>query len=307
MATRRLLEAAAMSALLLWPTLAWAGPGPGDAKFEEGVRANEKGSYAEAAADFSAAYDASHSATHLWNLALAEFKAGHPWAAFGDLTAYTMSPDANAQNLDQAFKLMDRMKQQIGHLAVSAPAGTEVLVDGVSKGKTNAGAPFEIDVDPATPHVVEGHLGQRVAHNNVPATGASRVEVALDLPEDHSPPPVAPPMPHEIVAPPKPASAPEEPDHIPNQGLLAVLVVAEVTASAASAGIGAATFVNGNTDHDSGKQALGGVLIGAGVLFLAADVLTMRLWPRSSKPDNPATSQVLISPGLGGLSLHGAS
>ncbi len=295
-----------MSALLLWPTLAWAAPGPGDAKFEEGVRAYEKGSYAEAAADFSAAYDASHNATHLWNLALAEIKAGHPWAAFGDLNAYTMSSDANSQNLDHAFKLIERMKQQIGHLAVSAPAGTEVSVDGVSKGKAKAGAPVEIDVDPATSHVVEGHLGQRVAHNNVPATGASRVEVALDLPEDHSPPPVAPPpMPHEVVAPQKPASAPEEPDHIPNEGLLAVLVVTETVAAAASTGIGAAMFMQGNTDHDSGKQALGGVLIGGGVLFFAADILTMRLWPRSSRPDSPTESQVSISPSLGGLSLHG--
>ena len=295
-----------MSALLLWPTLAWAAPGPGEAKFEEGVRAYEKGSYAEAAADFSAAYDASHNATHLWNLALAEIKAGHPWAAFGDLTAYTMSPDANSQNMDHAFKLVDRMKQQIGHLAVSAPAGTEVFVNGVLQGKTNAGAPIEIDVDPATSHVVEGHLDQRVAHNNVPATGASRVEVALDLPEDRSPPPVAPPIAPPLVAPLKPASAPEEPDHIPNEGLLAVLVVTETAASAASTGIGTAMFMAGNADHDSGKQTVGGVLIGAGVLFFAADILTMRLWPRSSKPDKPETSQVLISPCLGGLSLHGS-
>jgi hypothetical protein len=105
----------------------------------------------------------------------------------------------------------------------------------------------------------------------------------------------------------KAAGAPqEEEDHVPNEGLLAVLVCTEVAAGAAGVGIGTATFMNGNNDHDSGKQTLGGVFIGAGALFLVADVLTLRLWPRSSNPEKSATSQVSVSPSLGGLTLHGA-
>ena len=306
MRTRRLLEATAIGALVLWPTLAWAspGPGPGEAKFEEGVRAFEKGNYGEAVDDFNAAYNASHSATHLWNLALAEIKFNRPWEAYRDLTAFMMSPDANPEDQGHGSQLLKRVETQLGHLAIYAPAGAEILVDGETKGKAPLALPLL--VDPMKPHLVEGHLGQRVAHSNVPAPGSSRIDVKLDFPEEAKPLPAAAPVNHE-PAPLKPASAPaEEEDHVPNEGLLGVLVLTEVAAGAAGVGVGTALFMNGNNDHDSGKQTLGGVLVGAGALFLVADVLTLRLWPRSSKPEKSAASQVLISPSLGGLTLHGA-
>ncbi len=293
-----------VSALIIWPTLTWGGPGPGEAKFEEGVRAFEKRSYVEAVAAFSAAYDASHKAMHLWNLALAEIKADRPWNALNDLHAYMTSQDASPQNLERARQLIERLKPRIGHLAISAPDGAEIVVDGSAKGKAPLGD--VIDVDPAEAHVVEAHLGQRVVRSNVGAPGNARVDVVLDFPEDR---PASPLVPHVAPLPVLPATAKgkaapvEEDVGASSQNWLGVLFLTEVAASAASGGIGVGLFMDGSNTRASGRQILGGALIGTGVLFLATEVLTLRLWPREGS--KRSTSRIWISPSLGEFSLHG--
>jgi hypothetical protein len=318
---------------MLWPTIAWGGSpgstsasGPGDAKFEEGVRAYEKGSFAEAVVDFKTAYAASHSAAHLWNLALAEVKADRPLEAYPDLEAYMGAPDATQAGLEHCRDLLDREDDLVGILLIDGPAGAEILLDGVSIGK--APLSHATYVDPAKPHGVEARLGKWMDRKDLSAPGTERIirlefraegpptivpipRHAFDKDEDDNAPGTVAPL--AAVKPKSPlrlrasgylAADEAKNDHLPRESLVSALLLTGAVASAASAGVGGALVGSGYTKRDTGKETLGGLFLGAGVLLLAADVVTFQIW-RSSKPMKPETSQVSVSPSLGGLLLHG--
>jgi hypothetical protein len=287
----------AIGALMLLPAVARADEA-GASRFDEGVRAFEKGDYAVAVEAFGEAYRASRSGKHLWNLALAEIRAERPFDALLHLREYTARDDASPQNVQRATKLIEREGALVGHLTIAAPSGAEVFVDGSSVGRAPITA--GIDVDPKQGHLVEARLGQREAQSQVAPPGSTRVDVTLAFREE-SPRASSPaPRPSDIRY-----DAP--PNAIPNEGLLSTLVIAETAGGAVAGGVGFSLFAAGGAQNDSSKQMLGGVLMGAAVVLLAADVVTVALWPHAAPARTGSTStSPSLSVSLGGVSLRGA-
>jgi hypothetical protein len=177
-------------------------------RYTEGAAAFDKGDFERAVAAFADVYRATGETKHLWNLALAEYRARHAFDAATHLHAYVAKPDASPTNLTRAGTLLDELAPQLAHLAVTAPAGADVILDGAKLGVAPLAGP--VDLDPAKPHVVIARSGADEVSQSIPAPGPTSLAVTLSFPRA-SPPPSVAAAPAAPVAPPSspPAAAPE--------------------------------------------------------------------------------------------------
>lgn len=155
---------------------------------------------------FLQAYALNPSDKVLWNLALSEVDSGRYLQGLGHFRLY----DAHQHVLDQPghgkFKLlqeyMGRASSATGHVAIGAPAGTPIALDG----KAIGAAPLPTqDLEPGA-HVAEG-LGQRMEFK---AGAGQTVTLTLVAPPS---PPAAPPPPAPVLELPKPPVAAPPPSH----------------------------------------------------------------------------------------------
>jgi hypothetical protein len=205
-------------------------------RYQQGVTAFEKGDFPAAVDAFAAVYKTTNETKHLWNLALAEYKANRTYAALLHLREYVSKSDANPKNVERAQGLITEEAAKSAHLKVVAPAGADILVDGARIGSAPLATPIEVDPDKA--HVVIASHGADEATQNLAAPGAQTVSVELSFP-------VAPPAPVSVASapPPAPASAPvpaaatESPSHGGNSALRVWLTVGLGVGAVAAASV----------------------------------------------------------------------
>jgi hypothetical protein len=170
-------------------------------RYQQGVSAFEKGDFTAAIDAFTAVYKSTGRANHLWNLALAEYKANHAYDALTHLREYVGKPDAIPSIVERAQGLIAEESTKIAHVTIVAPDGADVFVDGARIGAapiTNA-----VELDPDRPHVVLAKHGADEAAQTLAAPGAKDVPVRLAFPV--SPPPPAPVV---VASAPSPTSPP---------------------------------------------------------------------------------------------------
>jgi hypothetical protein len=142
-----------------------AEPGKAEAAFTRGVQFFDARHYGDAADAFSQAYEADHQEKYLWNLAVAELRAERFVSALHHLREYKASPSALRAHLELVDEIIARADRNVGHIAVSAPSGLTIKIDGSPVGTTPLPGP--LDVAANVPHEVraegEGHrLGGEV-------------------------------------------------------------------------------------------------------------------------------------------------
>jgi hypothetical protein len=147
-----------------------------DARFNEGLKAYDRGDYEGARTAFLQAQAIDPRASQLRNLALTELHTHRPLDALRHLRAYIADagtpPDARAaseRNLASAYA-------QTGHLSITAPEGSHVKIDGNEVGI----APLKDAVDVAEgPHGVDAVAGGAALHETVNALAGKLTEVAF--------------------------------------------------------------------------------------------------------------------------------
>jgi hypothetical protein len=147
----------------------------------EASSAFERGDFGRAADEFAEAYRLDPEAKVLWNLAIAEYKAGRAFLAIKHLREYEVRSDANPKNRDRARPLLEELAAKIGHVIVSAPADAQVILDGMPVGKAPLTSPIEVDPDVA--HSVVVTLGGGEARQEIAPPGPREVRVQLNVPE----------------------------------------------------------------------------------------------------------------------------
>ena len=311
----RVLRAAAVGLATLAVSVSAAAQDPA-ARYKEGLRLFDHGSYAEAVDAFSESFRASNDTRYLWNLALAELRAKRPYEASEHLLAYTKRPDATPQNRVRAEALIEETSGELGHLLIAAPEGAEISLDGNALG--TAPLPFAIDVHPDKPHVVIAKMDGHEAKKEIAAPGASEVKVQLVFPPEPPTPPAPAPPPIAAPSPPLPqATLLAEPasdrersreGELPKESLLVGLVLAEGIGGAAIGVTGGILWLNGQSTsfHPStSNQALGIGMLAAGSLIHLSMYPTMILWPRRTAEHRAELSPAVFTNG-GGFSLRGS-
>jgi hypothetical protein len=152
-------------------------------RLEEGLQRYARGDYEGARVAFAQAYAVLTSIDLLFNLSRAEVKSGHPLEALVHVRQILRDPASTPEDRAKAAKLLDEANAATGHVAVEAPAGTEVVIDAVPSGE----CPFReaIDVAPGK-HVIEARVNGEVKRIEiVTASGetvTARFEVAAGAP-----------------------------------------------------------------------------------------------------------------------------
>lgn len=174
--------------------------------FADGLRAYDVAEFRHDRAMYDTAYEAfaqsyalNPTDKVLWNLALSEVNSGRYLKGLAHLRLYDEHQHVSAQPAHARSGLLRgylaRAMAGTAHIAIDAPAGTPITIDGVAVGV----APVPIqDMVPGT-HVVEA-LGQH-SEAKVAAGQVMAVTVAVPAPAASAPPVVlAPPPSHDAVA-----------------------------------------------------------------------------------------------------------
>jgi hypothetical protein len=122
-----------------------------------GIEQYTHGDYSGAREAFARAYEAAPTTAGLLNLALAEVQSGHALAAARHLRTYLMDPNAEPETVHAIRATwLPRAEAEIGRLAIHAPRGAEISVDGRAQGS----APFQDSIAvSAGQHEVAARLG----------------------------------------------------------------------------------------------------------------------------------------------------
>ncbi len=264
------------------------------------------------------------------SLATSELRAGRPLDAYHHFQELFANPETNsaldAQALEDARRFMKEADAHLAHIVIRAPAGASLTLDGQPVAGSASGDP--IDVVPGT-HVVEAHLGDRVARTEVSAS-AGTVSMA-DVHVDPAPVATAPP-----VLEPSPAPMPASPeiDHVQSPptrwwttrrwigvavtgaGVLSFVASGAFAADASSAQDQAASLRAGQATCSTSCSALENaysrqdsdatlsrVFLGGGIAGVAVGAALI-LWPDAR---TPAQAQFVpaVTPHGGGLHLQG--
>src|SRR5688572_14542791 len=160
---RPLVSLALFAAIALGSTGAYGQPDQArrdaEARFREGLARVQSNDFEGARLAFAQAYAVLKSADVLWNLALSEHKSNHPLEALGHFKEYVRDARTTEPERVKARKYIDELHARVGRVAVDAPAGASLIVDG----KTHPhAAPLSepIDVSPGE-HFVEARLAER--------------------------------------------------------------------------------------------------------------------------------------------------
>jgi hypothetical protein len=186
------LTAALVTAgLATFPHAARADGAHAEQSFNEGVRLYDKKAYDKAADAFARAYAEDPRGKFLWNLAVAELKAGAAWPALRHLRAYKTAPDATKAHLDAIDALIESARANVGHVVIEAPSGYAVAIDGTPVGVAPLASP--VDVEPGVDHDASADQGASHLDSHVKVAGAQTASVRLEAtPPAEAPPPTAP-------------------------------------------------------------------------------------------------------------------
>jgi hypothetical protein len=180
--------------------LAIAVPAFADDPASRGIEFYKHHQYEEARQAFEEAYSTQHSTSALLGLAMAELQSNHVLDATRHLRQYLRAPDAPADKLESVrSKWLPQAESQIGRLAIDAPAGAQLVLDGFNQGDNPF--PASIDVAPGD-HEVEVKLGAWSRSVHVNALRGAIVSVKIDREPEAapSPPPPAPPPAPDVVS-----------------------------------------------------------------------------------------------------------
>ncbi|MBV9946983.1 MAG: hypothetical protein JOZ69_09055 [Myxococcales bacterium] len=148
------------------------------------IRLFDHGDYGAAADAFAQAYAARPTEKALWNWALSEELAGRYYAAAVHLRQYQADPTARADHLARAGELLALARQHIAELAIDAPAGFVVTLDGRAVGSAPLGE--TVDADPDVDHVVGADAAAAHLRVRVPRPGPGPLQVRLEPPQPAS-------------------------------------------------------------------------------------------------------------------------
>jgi hypothetical protein len=296
------------------------------ARFEEGMKRVRGGDFEGGRLAFVQAYAVLKNPDILWNLALSELKSSHPLEALEHFKVYAVDPKVADAERESAKKYIADASSKTGHIAVDAPAGSEIVVDGK---KWNAFAPLKepLDVTPGK-HSVEARLGGKGSSVEVFAAAgqeSSAMFRAEDMRVSVATSTAAPAQGPDAVTPPKEETHASSAKWITvgalgvgaliaggvGVGFLAGAGSQQTKADSAKAQLPAGSFgcagvttgpcqdlATANDAHSSDQGAAIGFLIGGGVLAAAA-IGALVFWPKSSK-----AASAWIAPSAGP---HGAS
>jgi tetratricopeptide (TPR) repeat protein len=322
----RHLAILALSAAL---PLLWTIPARADEareKYEQGLATFDAGQYIEAATAFREAYALKPSWKILYNLGQSEAAAkryGLALEAFEDYLAAAgdeLTPDRRESVLAE----VERLRRMVGFLAIEAPDGVEVSVDGVARGTAPLSGEIPVSIGPGH-EVVAARDGDVIASRTVKVFGGKTI--TLDFRAGRSTEPGAPP-PDEA---PRPAdTGAEEPEAEGMGGLElagwvtlgaggAMLIAAVATGSAAlsidgdldaaCAGGTCSTDRQGDIDRMKALGVATDVLIGVGAAAAAtgAALLIYSAFGQEEATDAAQETALtpIVAPGLAGVALSG--
>lgn len=104
--------------------------------FEDGVKLYREGHYEEARVKFKAAYGLKKRPSILLNLARAELQTKRPLDAAAHFRELIAMPDAKAEDRDDAKAGLADARKLLGVVAIDAPDGSTVTIDGEARGTT---------------------------------------------------------------------------------------------------------------------------------------------------------------------------
>lgn len=186
------------------------------ARFKEGVDAFDKGLFENARIAFLQAYALKKHPAVLLNLAQSSAKAGHPLEASKSFQQFLKeSTTASPQQRADAESGLADVRQKLGHIEVTAPAGTEITLDEMERLGT---APFAepIDVEPGLHSLRASNETVRVtaiAGQNVSARFGGGLQPVVPVPVATSTPTTAPPAPVAETGPSAPQAAERSASH----------------------------------------------------------------------------------------------
>jgi hypothetical protein len=265
------------------------------------------------------------------SLATSELRAGHTLDAYHHFQELFANPETNgaldAQALEDAHRFMKEAETDVAHIAIHAPAGASVTIDG----QPATGAPPSDPVDVLSgSHVVEASLGDRVARTQVLAAAGTVVIADLHF-DPVSPAQTAPPSTAAATSPMPPAPGTDSVQPAPARwwnarrwigvaaggvGVLSLAASGAFAADASSARDQAASLRAGQASCSTSCAALedaysrqdtdatlSRVFLGVGLAGVAAGAALI-LWP---DPHPAATVAVVpvTTPRSGSLQLQG--
>lgn len=229
-----------------------------EARFREGLSRVQSGDFASARVAFVQAYAVLKSADVLWNLALSELKSNHPLEALEHFEEYVRDARTSEPDRARARRYIDELHGKVGRLAVDAPSGLTLVVDGrVLPQLTPLAVP--IDVAPGE-HFVEARLGDRSRMMRIQAAAGSVVALRFRA------------------------------DELATGGAAGSSGAASANGSAAANGASTTGPVEPSNEQprsETSRYVVSGVLFGAGVVA-AGTAVAFALSASSSKSDGDA-------------------
>jgi hypothetical protein len=171
----------------------------GQARFEEGTAALDKGDFEGARLSLLQAYAIDPQPRYLWKLAVAEEMGDHPLDALSHARQYARAPGLSDDERQAAAGLVAKASVKVGHVRLEAPPSTTFSLDGAPL-TIVAPVADPLDVAPGK-HALEAHFHERTASTAVaPAAGETVVwQIQFEAPAPAARPaaPAATPKPVE--------------------------------------------------------------------------------------------------------------
>lgn len=305
-------------ALLLAPSYASAQPDferqEAQQRFDEGNKLYAGAHYEEARVKFNQAWATLKRPNVLFNLARAEHYTGRSVEAARHYRAYLRlsDPKITTTDRDAIQKYLADLDLELGRLAVSAPPGTRLVVDGEALEDETTAEPIEVR---AGTHAVQGLWSGKKKEIAAVAKGGAVTPVVLSFDETTAATPVASPA---LLGGPS-IEPPREEPKTQTARLITSGILLGVGLASAGVGVGFAVGSNNAADRlqtlrrdPSSSQCPGPqpacadmkaaaddevsgrngarIFIGGGVVLVAASVVTYLLWP-TSRPRETAQAR----------------
>jgi hypothetical protein len=146
----------------------------GQQRFDEGVAALGKGDFEGARLSLLQAYAIDPQPRTLFELAVAEEKAGHPLDALSHARQYARTPGLGDDDRKAAADLVAEASTKVAHVRLDAPPSTTFSLDGAALAIV-APVPDPLDLPPGK-HALEAHFHERTATTTVaPSAGETVV------------------------------------------------------------------------------------------------------------------------------------